>query len=234
MRIIVVGANGRMGKEVVAAAMSGGDEVVARVDIGGDGLADLPPDVSAADVIIDFSSPAALYDVLDYAALTHTPLVIGTTGHDKAQRKAINKAAKCVPVFYSANMSLGIAVLIGCLERALKVFPDAQVEILERHHCEKADCPSGTAVMIAEKSGYKSVYARKGKRKTGEVGIASLRYGGVFGMHEVIVSCGGQTLTFTHEAHGRKIFAEGALSAARFIIDKRSGIYDICSLIDET
>ena len=235
MRIILVGAAGRMGKEVVAACENAGDEIVARVDTAPGYIEKVSDFCGQADVIIDFSSPTVAESVVNYAVKTETPVVIATTGHDKRQKKAILKAAKAIPVFYSANLSLGIAVLVDCVKNALKVFPSAQIEIEEAHHAEKADCPSGTALLIASKiSDKKPVYARKGRRGQGETGISSLRYGKVLGIHKVIISCGEQTLTFTHEVLSRAVFAEGALKAARFLSNKRCGVYDIFDLINET
>ena len=224
-----------MGCAVTAACGASGDTIVAKVD-GADGyIKNIADFCGQADVIIDFSSPTATESVLDYAVRNKTPLVLATTGHDGRQKNKIKTAAKTVPIFFSQNTSLGIAVLVNCVKSALKVFPSAQIEIEEIHHAEKADCPSGTALFIADKiGGKKPVYARKGKRDKDEIGISALRYGKVFGIHKVVISSGDQTLTFIHEAHSRLIFAEGALRAARLILNERSGIYDIFNLINET
>ena len=235
MRMILVGAAGKMGNEVTAACKNTGDEIVAKVDTAPGYVENISDYCGKADVIIDFSSPTVAESVMNYAVKTKTPVVIATTGQDERQKRTIVKAAKTIPVFYSANLSLGIAVLVECVKNALKVFPQAQIEIEETHHAEKTDCPSGTALMIASKiSEKKPVYARKGRREQGEIGITSLRYGKVFGIHKVILSCGEQTLTFIHEALSRAVFAEGALKAARFLLNQRSGVYDIFDLINET
>ena len=235
MKIILVGAAGRMGKEVAAACERSGVEIVAAVDRQEGYIPDISDFCGKADAIVDFSSPPATESVLCYALKTKTPVVIAATGHTARQRKAIKAAGRRIPVFYSANLSLGIAVLIGCVKNALKVFPSAQIEIVEAHHAKKSDSPSGTALFIAGKiSDKKAIYARRKKRTDGELGISSLRYGNVFGIHKVILYSDGQTLTFTHEAESRAVFADGAIKAAQYIINKSSGIYDIFSLINET
>ena len=234
MRIILVGAAGKMGGAVTAACENSGDTIVAKIDRADGYFKTIADFDGQADVIIDFSSPTATEGVLNYAVKTGTPIVLAATGHDKRQKSRIKNVAKTVPIFFSQNTSLGIAVLIDCVKNALKIFPSAQIEIEEIHHAEKADCPSGTALFIADKIGKKPVYARKGKRGENEIGISALRYGKVFGIHKVILSCGDQTLTFTHEAQSRSVFAEGALKAARFLLNERSGIYDIFHLINET
>ena len=234
MKIILVGAAGKMGKEVAAAARSRGDEIVCAVDIAGGYIEDIGEFDEKADVIIDFSSPSSVKSVIGYAIKTKTPAVIATTGHDAEQKKSIISAGETVPVFYSANLSTGIAALIGYIKSALLYFKDAQVEIVETHHADKADSPSGTALFIAKKLGLRPVFARRGKRRAGEVGISSVRYGNVFGEHKVIVYSRGQTLTFTHAADSRAVFADGALNAARFISGKTNGVFDITDIINET
>ena len=240
MRVVIVGAAGRTGREVAAACLGSGNEVAATVDRAFDGdenkncyksICDFK---GQADVIVDFSAPSAIEGVAAFALKTNTPLVVATTGHNAEQKKLIKSVSKRVPVFYSAKLSLGAGVLVDCAKRALKVFPDAQIEIVETHHAQKADSPSGTAYMIATKlSGKKPVYARKGKRDD-RIGVSSVRYGNVVGIHTIIIHQGGQTLTFTHQADDRSVFADGAIAAAKFIQGKRSGIYDVFDLISET
>jgi len=234
MRIILNGASGRMGRAIIANRDTS-DRFVALVDKNGGDYADIFDFSGDADVIIDFSSPSATESVLEYATVRNIPAVIATTGHTAAQIKAIKRAGKNVPVFHSANCSLGIAVLISCVKSAAKALPFADVEIIERHHADKVDSPSGTAIAIAKSIPEKKmVYGRKGKRKSGETGVCSVRGGNIFGEHEVLLCFGDEVLSIKHSALSRDVFAVGALRAARFLINKRSGVYDMFSLINET
>ena len=146
----------------------------------------------------------------------------------------IEDAARKIPIFYSGNMSIGIALLVSLVKTAVQVFPDADVEIIETHHNQKLDVPSGTALMIAK--GIEDVRQNttfcigrheNGKRPTGEVGIHSIRMGKVVGIHEVHINTGSQTLTLKHEAHSRALFAEGALKAAEYLKEQPSGLYAV-------
>ena len=146
----------------------------------------------------------------------------------------IKAAAEHIPVFFSGKMSLGIALLVSLVKTAVATFPDAVVEIVETHHNQKLDVPSGTALMIAR--GIQQVKENatlcigrheNGKRPTGEVGIHSIRMGKVVGIHEVHINTGSQTITLKHEAHSRSLFAEGALHAAAFLQDKPAGLYSL-------
>lgn len=229
MKIFLNGANGKMGKEIKSLCEKSGDETV--IEAGSCFDYDAIGESVKPDVIIDFSSPTALDGLINYATDKKIPLLIGTTGYTETQREKIKKASFCVPIFFSANFSLGVFVLIDAVKAALKVFPDAKVTIFEVHHEKKADRPSGTALMIAEKIGKKYAF----KSTSGEqVEICSMRYGKVFGIHEVIVCSGDQTLNFRHEVSNRRVFAEGAIRAAKFIVGKRCGLYDMTDIIDET
>ena len=239
MRAIVCGANGAMGK-LVQASLDG--QAVGLVSIDGENgvpktFADLG-DVKA-DVIIDFSHHTAVSAVLDYARQTGCAAVIATTGHTSEEKQAIYEAAKAVPVFYSGNMSLGIAVLCRLAKQAAQSFPDADIEILEVHHNRKVDAPSGTAHMLFEavKQVRPQAVAHCGrsgeaKRTPNEVGISSLRMGNVVGIHEVHICTPSQTLTLRHEAHNRAMFADGAVEAARFLMGKAPGLYNMTSLLE--
>jgi 4-hydroxy-tetrahydrodipicolinate reductase len=168
-------------------------------------------------------------------------VVVATTGHTEDEIAQINEAAKHIPVFYSANMSLGIALLVELAKNAAAALPEAEIEIIERHHSRKLDAPSGTALMLANaitevrtdayanvgRSGY-------GKRTKEEIGIHAIRMGNIVGEHEVILGTKNQTITLKHEAHSRALFAEGALAAAEYIIGCDIGLYDMKSLISGT
>ena len=238
MRAILCGANGAMGKLIDEIL---GDEIVARVSI--DGENNVPKTFGELEditggVVIDFSHHTAVADVLDYAEKHFCAAVIGTTGHTPEEKELIYKAAQRIPVFYSGNMSLGIAVLCRLAQQAAGFFPDADIEIVEVHHNRKVDAPSGTAHMLfnairqvrpqaVEACGR----AGEGKRKKDEIGIASLRMGNVVGIHEVHICTPNQTLTLRHEAGNRRMLAEGAVEAARFIKEKGIGLYTMEDLL---
>ena len=238
MRAVLCGANGAMGK-LIAGIL--GDEVVGRVSIDGEnGAAKTFAELGTvdADVIIDFSHHTAVSDVLAYAKKIHAAAVVGTTGHTSEEKQLIMDAAREIPVFFSGNMSLGIAVLCRLAKQAAACFPDADIEIVETHHNRKVDAPSGTAHMLfqairevrpnaVEHCGR----AGEGKRTQDEIGVSSLRMGGVVGIHEVHICTGNQRLTLRHEAMSREMLAEGAVDAARFIVGKEAGLYGMEDLL---
>ena len=238
MRAILCGANGAMGKLIDGIL---GDAVVGRVSIDGEnGVPKTFGELGAVDgdMVIDFSHHTAVADVLDYAKKNGCAAVIGTTGHTAEEKELIYKAAEEIPVFYSGNMSLGIAVLCRLAAQAAAAFPEADIEIVEVHHNRKVDAPSGTAKMLFEavKSVRPQAYANcgragEGKRTKDEIGIASLRMGGVVGIHEVHICTPSQTLTLRHEAGNRGMLAEGAVDAARFIVGKTPGIYTMNEML---
>lgn len=238
MRAIICGANGAMGK-LIEEALHG--DTVGKVSI--DGLNGVPKTFAElgkvdADVIIDFSHHTAVGSVMDYAVENNMAVVVGTTGHTPEEKEIIYAAAKKIPVFYSGNMSLGIAVLCRLAKQAAAAFPDADIEIVEVHHTRKVDAPSGTAHMIF--NALKEVRpnavehcgrAGEGKRTPEEIGVASLRMGNVVGIHEVHVCMPDQTLTLRHEAHNRGMFASGAVEAARYLCGKPAGIHNMENLL---
>ena len=238
MKIIINGAGGRMGQEICRLANEGykDSSLAAMVDkMGGDGMLTSVSDFSGdADVIIDFSHHTAAPEVAKFAAKRGIALVMATTGHTDEELAAIKDAANAVPVFMSANMSLGVALLAELAKKTAEVFPDADIEIIEKHHNRKLDAPSGTALMIAKaiekvREGCKFVYGRCGqqKREKGEIGIHAIRGGNIVGEHEVIVCTETQIITLKHEAQSRSLFAEGAMAAAAFICGKSAGFYDM-------
>ena len=242
MNIILNGAKGRMGRIVDEAAAANGHNVVARVDFGyagGEGLRTLDEYQGPADVVIDFSNHAATAQVVDYCTKRGLPVVVATTGQTEEELALIDGAAKTVPVFLSANMSLGVALLADLAKKAAAVFPDADIEIIEKHHNQKLDVPSGTALLLARRikearPAAEFVIGRheNGKRTKAEIGIHSLRLGNEVGVHEIIIATGSETITLKHEAENRSLFAQGALAAAAFIAGKAPGMYDMRSIIE--
>ncbi len=232
MRAVLCGANGAMGKLIGGLL---GDQVVGRVSIDGEnGVAKTFDELGPvpADVVIDFSHHSAAAQVLDYARAIGAAAVIGTTGHTQEEKAMITAAAREIPVFFSGNMSLGIAVLCRLAKEAAGYFPDADIEIVEVHHNRKVDAPSGTALMLfhAVQQVRPQAVAHcgrsgEGKRSKEEIGISSLRMGSVVGVHEVHIHTGSQELTLRHEAVTRDMLAEGAVEAARFMVGKAPGLY---------
>ena len=238
MRAILCGANGAMGKLIDEIL---GDGIVGRVSI--DGENNVPKTFEElglveADVIIDFSHHTAVADVLAYAKKTGAAAVIGTTGHTAEEKAMITAAAEEIPVFFSGNMSLGIAVLCRLAKQAAAAFPDADIEIVEAHHTRKVDAPSGTALMLF--NAIKEVRpeavvncgrAGEGKRTKEEIGIHALRMGNVVGIHEIHIHTGNQSLTLKHESGSRAMLADGAAEAAKFMIGKPVGFYNMESML---
>lgn len=238
MRAILCGANGAMGKLIDELL---GDKVVGRVSIDGEnGVAKTFEELGnvGGDMIIDFSHHSAVGDVISYAKAHNCAVVVGTTGHTAEEKEIIYRAAETLPVFYSGNMSLGIAVLCRLARQAAAAFPDADIEIVEVHHNRKVDAPSGTAHMLFNAIRQVRPHAveacgraGEGKRKKEEIGIASLRMGNVVGIHEVHICTPSQTLTLRHEAGSRTMLAEGAVDAAVFMENKPTGLYTMEELL---
>lgn len=242
MRVIVNGAGGRMGKALRSMIEKGcrGSELAAAVDpfVSEDGIVPTLEASGEADCIIDFSNHAGTGKLMDYAVEKKLPVVVATTGHTEEELACIRTAAEKIPVFWSGNMSLGIAVLTNLVRQATAMFPDADVEIVESHHNQKLDVPSGTALMLAKAVQDARPEAtllvgrhENGKRTKAEVGIHSLRMGNTVGIHEVIINTGTQILTLKHEAQDRSLFAEGALAAAEYIIGKTPGMYNMDDMV---
>jgi 4-hydroxy-tetrahydrodipicolinate reductase len=235
MRAIVCGANGAMGKLIQASL--GEARIAGLVSIDGENGVPKTFDelgICGADTIIDFSHHSAVSAVMDYAKANNIAVVVGTTGHTAEEKEIIFEAAKHIPVFYSGNMSLGIAVLCRLAKQAAAAFPDADIEIVEIHHTRKVDAPSGTAKMLFEavKEVRPQAYANcgragEGKRTKDEIGISALRMGNVVGIHEVHICTPSQTLTLRHEAANRAMFADGSVAAAEFVAGKDAGLYNM-------
>ena len=249
LKIIISGCNGHMGRVVESLCSSDPQvEVVGGFDILGSGDRSFPiftsPSqfVGQADAVIDFSSPAALDGLLEFAKSTKTPLVLATTGYSPEQIAKIGAAALEVPIFRSANMSLGINVLIELVKKAANVLGDSyDIEIVERHHRRKVDAPSGTALMIADAAasacGHETeyVYERNSVRRPRdkkEIGISAVRGGTIVGEHEIIFAGHDEVMEIKHTALSREIFAQGAVEAAKFMAGITApGLYDMSQLV---
>ena len=241
MRILVNGACGRMGPTLCRMIEDSAQHTVsAAVDPRGDGVKILRDFDHApeSDVLIDFSHHSAVSALLDYAVAVKLPVLIATTGHTPEELECIRRASEQIPVFYSGNMSVGIALLCSLAKKAATVFPEADIEIVETHHRHKLDAPSGTALMLAEavrdaRPGASLNVGRQGQglRPKDEIGIHSLRMGSVVGEHEVRLATGSQILTLKHQAQDRSLFAEGALAAASFLAGQAPGLYQMRDMV---
>ena len=250
-KIIMNGCNGKMG-QVISRLVSEDEsvEIVCGVDINTD-LQNPYPVVKSieefegkADVVIDFSHPSSLTSVLNYCRRTKTPVVLATTGFSAEDKAAFENAAQEIPVFFSANMSLGINLLISLAKQAAKLLEgNFDIEIVERHHNKKIDAPSGTALAIAdaidETLSYPAEYvfdrhSVRRKRKGTEIGISAVRGGTIVGDHEIIFAGNDEVIELSHHAASKEVFAVGAIKAAKFMVGKNAGLYDMNMLVAET
>ena len=250
INIILSGCGGAMGRAVSARAQSLGCAIVAGIDPGADLQVSYPVFDSAAqctakaDVIVDFSHPSALEELLELARQSGTPLVLATTGLDDAQLARVRMAAEQTPIFFSFNMSLGINLMSSLAKVATKVLGGQfDIEIIEKHHNRKLDAPSGTALMLADAvSGELAappeyIHERNSKRQPrgkNEIGLHAVRGGTIVGEHDVIFAGQDETLTISHTATSKGVFAEGALSAALFMRGRAAGLYNMGDLIGQT
>ncbi len=250
IKVILSGASGRMGKFIAAEAEKDDClQIVAGVDKVSSN-ADFPifPSFSqvtaAADVVIDFSGAALLDDLLEFAGQRRIPAVIATTGYSDEQVQKIHAAAKEIPLFFSFNMSLGVNLIAGLAKRAAAVLGDGfDIEIVEKHHNQKLDAPSGTAILLANE--INSVFgdtlqyeydrhSKRAKRPQNEIGIHSVRGGTIVGEHEIIFAGHDEVITLSHSAQSREVFAMGAIRAAKFLFDQPAGLYDMNDLIQSS
>ena len=243
MKFIINGALGRMGKQLqsVLGREECPHEIAALVDFNGDGetvLKSLSDYCGEADCIIDFSHHTAINDIYDYATEKGIPCLIATTGQTEDELAKIELLSKKVGVFRSANMSLGIALLADCAKKVAAMMPDADIEIIEKHHNQKLDAPSGTALLLADQiktvrsdAVYQCSRSGMKKREKNDIGIHAVRIGGEVGTHEILISTGKETLTLSHQAHTRDLFAEGAVAAAAFLATKGAGMYSMQDMI---
>ena len=242
MRVIVCGALGRMGRITVEKVTAADDmELAAAVDVmstESSVFARLEDVTAKADVLIDFSHHTAAPNIMRWAAQAGVAVIMCTTGHDEAERSAIVGAAEKIPVFYSANMSLGIALLAELAKKTAAAFPDADIEIVETHHNRKVDAPSGTALALGRAiqavrpdAVFQLSRAGMSKREPKEIGVPAIRRGNIPGIHEIIVSTDNQAITLRHEVYDRALFADGALTAVRFLAGKGPGLYEMRDII---
>jgi 4-hydroxy-tetrahydrodipicolinate reductase len=231
IRISLFAPNGRMGKTIANAVAEESGFAI---------------DEDHGDVLIDFSAPDALRESLDRAIAANVPILVGTTGLTPKHHKMIEEASSKVAVIYAPNTSLGINLLKDLVEQATaRLGPDWDIEILEMHHRHKVDAPSGTALMLAqsaakgrgstvqELSRFDRISEHPHAREPGTIGYASLRGGSVAGEHLVILATDGERVELGHRADSRKIFARGALAAARFLVGKPAGLYSMRDVIGE-
>ena len=236
MRIVLIG-RGKMGTLIRETAAAAGDEIEAA--FGRDDLDQLGRLGKAADVVMDFSRPAALPEIAAYVRRTGTPLLSGTTGYTEAERERLFALGSAVPVLWSANYSLGVAVLARALRLIAPVLgQDFDIEITETHHNQKADAPSGTAKLLLEamdpQHRLRPVYGREGsvgRREKNEVGIHALRGGTVAGTHTVHFFGPDEELELTHRAASRRIFVNGALHMAHLLPGRPNGVYDLQKIL---
>lgn len=247
INLIISGCSGRMGHVVEEICVSDPSvNVVAGFDILGSSDHDFPVYTSPdqfegnADVVIDFSHPAALTPLLSFCKKRGVSAVLATTGYSPEQLAEIDEAAKDVPIFRSANMSLGINVVIELIKKAASILDGYDIEIVERHHNRKVDAPSGTALMLADAAAsavpYDAnyVYDRhnvRQPREKHEIGISALRGGTIVGDHEVIFAGRDEVIELHHHAASREIFANGAVKASKFLIGKEPGLYSMADLV---
>ncbi|MCM1175590.1 MAG: 4-hydroxy-tetrahydrodipicolinate reductase [Blautia sp.] len=249
IRVIMHGCNGKMGQTISGLIAADEEiEIVAGIDAYDDGRNSYPvfTDISkcdaAADALIDFSTAAAADALLDYCVEKKLPCVLCTTGLSGAQLAKVKAASEKTAVLKSANMSLGINLLMKLLKEASPILDAAgfDIEIVEKHHNQKIDAPSGTALALADAAreeladGYEYVYDRSGKREKRsrkEIGISAVRGGTIVGDHDVIFAGADEVITFSHRAYSKAVFGKGAIQAAKFLAGKPAGLYDMSDLI---
>ena len=246
MKVLIHGSTGRMGKILCDLLTAGypGLELAARVspeetadpaNCVYTALSEVTCDV---ECVIDFSHHTAVSGLMDFCIAKNLPVVVATTGHTLQEKLVIAAASEKIPVFFSANMSIGVALLAELAKKAASVFPTANIEIVEKHHNQKLDVPSGTALLLAHRMQEvltDSVLLvgrhENGKRTAKEIGIHSLRLGNEVGTHEIIIATGAETITLKHEAENRSLFANGALAAAAFLGGKPADLYSMQDII---
>lgn len=250
IKIIMNGCNGKMGQVISRLVDEDSEvEIVCGVDIntqqmnGYPVVASIEEFAGEADVVIDFSHPSCLNSILNYCKRTNTPVILATTGFSSEDKASFTEAANEIPVFFSANMSLGINLLISLAKQAAKLLEgNFDIEIVERHHNKKIDAPSGTALAIAdaidETLSYPAEYVFdrhnvRRQRKATEIGISAVRGGTIVGDHDIIFAGNDEVIELSHHAASKEIFAVGAIKAAKFMVGKPSGMYNMDMLVSE-
>ena len=246
-KVILCGCGGKMGSFVAQAIKKDvALEIVAGVDKYNNGcdfpvFSDFKSLNVKADVIIDFSNPALLDDMLEYAKATNTAVVIATTGYTEAQIEKIKHSSKEIPIFFTFNMSIGVNLLCSLAKKAAAILGnDFDIEIVEKHHNQKIDAPSGTAIMLANavnevfdntKTYEYDRHSKRQKRSQKEIGIHSVRGGTIVGEHDVIFAGHDEVITISHSAQSKEVFAQGAVKAAKFLENKTPDLYDMNSIM---
>ena len=248
--IAICGACGKMGRFIYDVISEREDcKVVGGIDKFGEAYAEFPVVKEVADlpikpeVIIDFSHPSALDDLINYGQTNGTALVLATTGYSDAEIEKIHKAAAQIPVFFTFNMTLGINLMAELAKKAVKVLGNQyDIEIIEKHHNQKIDAPSGTAIMLANAINeeldekYTYTYDRhsvRAKRTKTEIGMHAVRGGTIVGEHEILFCGRDEVISLKHEAHSKQVFAVGAVNAAVFLAKKSAGLYSMSDLLSE-
>ena len=250
MKITVCGAAGRMGQSIASVVRSDENVQIAgaleyetspAIGTGNpviESSCELKKYLPLSDVLIDFTNPDGALKNLEFAKQHNKPVVIGTTGFIAEQKEKIAEIAKFIPVVMSPNMSIGVNILFKLIEGVAKLVPEYDIEIVELHHNKKKDSPSGTAAKLAEIAAVAigqninevGVYGRKtvlGERRKDEIGVLSVRAGDIVGDHTVYFAGPGERIELTHRAHSRETFAAGAIRAAKWLVGKEPGLYDM-------
>ncbi|HOM43205.1 MAG TPA: 4-hydroxy-tetrahydrodipicolinate reductase [Bacillota bacterium] len=251
IKLMINGCNGKMGQVITRLAQGCDDlSIAAGVTRNPSRLSNSYPVYRSfkeaevkADVVVDFSNPEMIPETVDYCVKHHTALVVGTTGLSETDLEMLKHASESIPVFVSANMSFGIRVLIDlALKAAATLGDEFDIEILEKHHNEKKDAPSGTAMMIAKElksqinDGFEFVYDRskvREKRKPNDIGISAIRGGTIPGEHTVFFAGKDEVIEIKHSALSRDMFGRGAIRAARYIASKPKGYYTMKTMLEE-
>lgn len=247
IKAILCGCSGKMGSFVAECAKKDAEiEITAGVDRVNNGqmfpvFSEFSQINTNADLIIDFSHPCVLDGLLEYAISKNLPVVIATTGYSDSQIEQIKKASEKIPVFFTFNMSVGVNLICSLAKKAATILgDDFDVEIIEKHHNLKIDAPSGTAIMLAnavnqvfeDKKHYEyDRHSKRQKREKSEIGIHSVRGGTIVGEHDVIFAGHDEVITISHSAQSKEVFAAGAVKAAKFMYDKKAGLYDMNNIM---
>lgn len=241
LKVCINGINGRMGKEVAKLVLEN-KNMTLLVGLDCKETQDLPCPVYATtaslvekpDVFIDFSVPEATITLLPYCVQNYIPVVIATTGFTTEQQAKIAEASLQIPIFQSANMSYEINLISHIIAELSKKLPEAEIEIVETHHDQKKDSPSGTALVLANSINASHEYSyefsrmqKKQKRKPKEIGFSSIRGGNIVGEHSILFFSPNETLEIKHTAHSRSVFAEGSIKAAEFLVRQKAGLYNM-------
>lgn len=249
INILLNGANGKMGSEVIEAvrkaekcAIVCGFDKIKNCNNGFPVYNSIDDIQEKVDVIVDFSVPVATFEILKYAKKTKTPIVIATTGFNEEELQKITELSKEIPIFRSSNMSLDINLMADLVQKIAEVLSNTDIEIVETHHNRKVDSPSGTAILLADainevfegKKEYNfNRMQKREKRDKNEIGFSSIRGGNIVGEHTVKFFGENETLEIKHTAYSRQVFAEGAIEAAKFVVNQKPGLYNMKDLVKE-